>query len=136
MCVCNLEQVSEALVSTFLTVDQQLSSTVLPAFRLGFYDLCRVGCCAIVAAVTDTHVVVANGAPQFVHYVVLLVTFPPTVAVSSDSDTIVCFILKTHCVFAADRLFSPNQTRNEKMKSHICAMHNCSTHATACLCIH
>ncbi len=55
------QQLANALVSTFLEVDGRFASLLRPVFELGFSALCRVGCCAIVAAVTDTHVVVANG---------------------------------------------------------------------------
>jgi hypothetical protein len=55
-------QIGRALSSTFLAVDQMFADILRPAFRVGFTALCRVGCCSIAAVITDTAVVVANGA--------------------------------------------------------------------------
>lgn len=57
-------QVGDALTRAFTRTDASFASLVLPVFKLGFWDLSKVGCCTIVAAVTPSHVIVANGMPS------------------------------------------------------------------------
>lgn len=80
-------QVGEALKRSFLRVDDMFANTVLPAFNIGFWDLSKVGCCAVVAAVTPSHVVVANGAMPRSFY------HPPLVLCSVRAGAVACALV-------------------------------------------
>lgn len=49
-----------ALVRTFTRVDRAFCDAIRGAFTLGFGDVAKVGCCALAAVITPSHLVVAN----------------------------------------------------------------------------
>jgi len=54
------ESIKEAMRASFKEVDEQLDARIRPSLGYGFDRFARIGACAITAAVTNDHYVVAN----------------------------------------------------------------------------